>query len=596
MADATATNATTTTTTTTPSNPTSPTHAPAGADGNTPSSPTTLETQSFSPQQLSLYVGDLAPDCTEAQLFEKFSTAGPVASIRVCRDATTRRSLGYAYVNYNNPEHNLDKTINDRELYDTFAAFGDIVSSKVVKDSNTGESLGYAFVHYSTEEAANSAIEKVNGMLLKDMKVYVGKFVPRKAAAGSAQRQFTNVFVKNLPDSINSDEKLRELFAPFGETLSVKLMMMEPTSENEEVKSKGSGFVNFKEPDDAAKAVEDMNGKEVDGMQIYASRAQKRAERQNLLKKEHEKRKLELQSKFKGVNLYVKNLSEDITEEKLQAAFAEYGSCKVVKDPKTNIPRGFGFVCFSNPDEATKAVTEMNGKIDVSRGISKPLYVALAERKEERHARLEGQYHSRLSQQQQISQGGMIYPGQPGIPMGYPMPGMPMHQNRFYQSRPRFQQSVYQNGNMNMIGQYGVEPRPKHTGQSKPIRNANMYQAPLQATNMVQPQTQVQVPQQQPQTASSSTGINLSPSKLASLSESEQKQMLGESLYPSIQKLQPELAGKITGMLLEMDNSELLHLIEDVPALQSKVQEAVQVLKQHKNTKGKKKLILLKEI
>ena len=55
--------------------------------------------------------------------------------------------------------------------------------------------------------------------------------------------------------------------------------------------------------------------------------------------------------------------------------------------------------------------------------------------------------------------------------------------------------------------------------------------------------------------------------------------MLGEQLYPLVDQLEHDHAGKVTGMLLEMDQPEVLHLIESPDALKAKVAEAMEVLR-----------------
>nr|XP_034374318.1 polyadenylate-binding protein 1-like [Arvicanthis niloticus] len=611
----------------------------------------------------SLYVGDLHPDVTEAMLYEKFSSVGPILSIRVYRDVITRRSLGYASVNFEHPADaeraldtmnfdvikgkpvrimwsqrdpslrrsgvgnvfikNLNKTIDNKALCDTFSAFGNILSCKVVCDENG--SKGHGFVHFETEEAAERAIEKMNGMLLNDRKVFVGRFKSRKereAELGTRTKEFTNVYIKNFGDRMD-DETLNGLFGRFGQVLSVKVMT------DEAGKSKGFGFVSFERHEDAQKAVDEMNGKELNGKHIYVGRAQKKVDRHLELKRKFEQVTQDTSIRHQGINLYVKNLDDGIDDERLQKEFSPFGtitSTKVMTEGGRS--KGFGFVCFSSPEEATKAVSEMNGRIVAT----KPLYVALAQRKEERQAHLTNQYIQRLAS---VRSGPtpVIHPYQPAL-SGYSVAAVPQTQNcvpccpsQIAQPRP----SAHWTAQGSRPHPFPDVPGAIHPAVPRSsfttIRPSSSHVPQVMAAHRVT-NTSAQTTGQRPAPASSAAtttpvrsiphfkyaaGVCNSQQHLnaqlvqqpvvhmqgqeprtASMlvtAPQEQKQMLDERLFPLIQAMHPTLAGKITGMLLEIDNSEPLHVLESPESLCSRAEEAVAVLQTHQAKEAAQKAV-----
>ncbi|KOM48992.1 hypothetical protein LR48_Vigan07g269600 [Vigna angularis] len=560
----------------------------------------------------SLYVGDLDQNVNDSQLYDLFSQVGQVVSVRVCRDLTTRRSLGYGYVNYSNPTDaaraldvlnftplnsksirimyshrdpsirksgtanifikNLDKAIDHKALHDTFSSFGHILSCKIATDGS-GLSKGYGFVQFDNEESAQNAIDKLNGMLINDKQVYVGPFLRKQDRENALSKtKFNNVYVKNLSDS-TTDEELKKIFGEHGTITSAVVMR------DADGKSKCFGFVNFENPDDAAKAVEGLNGKKFDEKEWYVGKAQKKSERELELKGRFEQSIKEAADKFQGVNLYLKNLDDTLSDENLKEMFSEFGtitSYKVMRDPN-GISRGSGFVAFSTPEEASRALAEMNGKMIAG----KPLYVALAQRKEERRARLQAQF----SQMRPVAISPSVGPRMPLYPPGAPGLG---------------QQFLYGQGPPAMIPpqagfgyQQQLVPGMRPGGGPMPSffmlprgrvyrypPGRNMQDVPLPgvAGGMMSVQYDMgglpirdAVGQPMP--------IQALATALANAPPEQQRTMLGEALYPLVDQLEHDAAAKVTGMLLEMDQPEVLHLIESPDALKAKVAEAMDVLR-----------------
>ncbi|XP_038905827.1 polyadenylate-binding protein 7 [Benincasa hispida] len=600
----------------------------------------------------SLYVGDLHPDVTDGQLFDAFSGFKSLASVRICRDSSTGRSLSYGYVNFISPQDatnamevmnhsmlngrairvmwsrrdadarksgignvfvkNLSDSINSLGLQELFKKFGNVLSSKVAT-SDDGKSKGYGFVQFESEDSANAAIESLNGFTIGDKQIYVGKFVRKSdRVLANADVKYTNLYVKNLDPEIG-EEHLQEKFSEFGKISSMIV------SRDENGVSRGFGFINFDNPDDAKRALETLNGSQLGSKVIYIARAQKKTEREEVLRRHYEEKCKEQVLKYKGSNVYVKNIDDGVTDEELRERFSQFGtitSSKLMRDDK-GINKGFGFVCFSNPDEAKRAVNTLQGCMFHG----KPLYLAIAQRKEDRQMQLKLQFAQRLAGIPGPST--TIFPGG-YTPYYYPAPGVvppvPSRPGLMFQPlgmRPGWRANTYTSP-----ARPGFQPSPVPiipNASRQPRQNRGKMNGPLLShQNGVQSVSYMQNSQDANQsivTAKSSgnqqvkyvpnarpcetnkasgaasaaafnsavgdvsQGSQILSSMLASSPPDQQKQILGEHLYPLVQKRKPDLAAKITGMLLEMDNSELLLLLESPESLAAKVEEAVQVLK-----------------
>lgn len=233
---------------------------------------------------------------------------------------------------------NLKPGITSSRLYSYFTDQKFSVVNAKVRVASKDPSNVFGIVKFCSEAEAQKALDLLNNSELDDCKLRLMWFNTNIA---SKDKEEGNIYVKGLHPSITQKD-LSDRFSVFGNVLSVKL---ETFANNT---SRGYGYVQFEETEDAQKAIKEMNGVEWKGKTIEVTKFKKPEERED--------------KKALKNNVYCKNFPQTYEEGDLRKLFEPYGEITSLLLKRNAEGKKQAFICFQTGDQAKKAIDELHGK------------------------------------------------------------------------------------------------------------------------------------------------------------------------------------------------------------------------------------------
>ena len=442
---------------------------------------------------------------------------------------------------------NLSPQVSAHLLFNTFIKYGDVRSSKLMVDI-MGESKGFGFISYYRKEDSESAYEHLNNTILGGKNIKINYL--EKGRHRTVKRN--NIYVKEIPKKNFSDNELKELFAKFGKINSALVL------KDEKGESKGFGFVCFEKPEDAEKALKEMNGKKIfDDIEnrLYVSFALKKAERKEELIKMKEKLFRESQK----MTIYAK-IQEDEkikTEEEFKNRIMDYlkklmGEEYKPKLIKVRIEQKNAFITMNSKEDAKAFIK----KFQELAGEQNDIYFNTYKSKLERvNAQMKFKNYNNFSET-----GSHIASSASSIKGGRykdynnfgPQPMMPNQNktsfmNQQNQGRPQYKNyndfNNMTNNINNINNQFNQFAQPKNYVNYNNFDNLNMNNNDIIFRNTYDELRR----------------------KMDSIHGIENKEQAGDFIYELAEVLYKEEAGKITGMILEYDLTKIINMIINEP-------------------------------
>ena len=470
---------------------------------------------------------------------------------------------------------NIPKNKTPRELYEYFIQFGDVFSMKNNENEN-GNINGTAFVTYYKQEDAKKAIDNTNGKKIWDSDMEVQY---QKNNDKTHHNDNTKINISNLPEKYTEQEIIK-LCEEFGKIHICNIKQGE----------KGKyAIVKFENEQEAKKAMEKLNNKEIGDKKIYTKEVKDNHYYNNYKQfypqPFYNKPMIKLEEPIENNNLYVKNIPMTATEEDLKKTFGQFGKITSIKlereETKTEdkqkiiTNKGYGYISFETLESAKKAYEQLNGKyMEGFIGWTRPLYIDYFISKEKRQSMnmMQSNYYG-------MPNNPMIYPGMnnsyiyPQIFLhvpGWNNPGN-YHNKGGFNYKQRNNNNGYSHGGKG--GHKGGYHRNNYQKKNNDRKNENNINSNINNDLNTNTNEEKKI---------------FDYDKYNKLeTEDEKKEFLGDKIFEVIQEnvkntgknIDTETIGKITGMIIQIPNEEIIEIYENPSILDSRVNEALELLK-----------------
>lgn len=294
---------------------------------------------------------------------------------------------------------NIPDLVTPRDVLEHFTQFGEIVSAKI-PENEEGNHFGFGYISYLEIDSAKKAIESENGKKVWNSVLEVQPFIDMKARANTlVANNSSTLYLKDFPEKFN-EQNLIEICRNFGaEIQSCRIIsdktkaqlshayavLIFPNAEttenlkhalnNMQIEGKFLKAENYKSKEEKFSAAENQA---LPNYNAYLSNANNNYNNNNNISSNYSNNNYlpkGTSAGFNNNNLHVKNIPFEATEADLIGCFSKFGEIKSAKIEKMNLvtkindeykeiptSQGFGYVCFSKPEDAQKAKEDLDGK------------------------------------------------------------------------------------------------------------------------------------------------------------------------------------------------------------------------------------------